>query len=56
MSNGVNILDWIPKDAGDKYSLSPTLETLKDHRYDITVSPASATRTAAVGTEGPTLG
>lgn len=35
--NGVNILEWMPKDAGKNYTLSPTLETLKDHREDFTV-------------------
>jgi hypothetical protein len=35
--NGVNILDWVPKDAGEKYTLSPTLETLKEYRDDFTV-------------------
>jgi hypothetical protein len=27
----------VPKDSGDAYTLSPTLETLKDHRRDFTV-------------------
>lgn len=35
--NGVNIAEWVPKDDGDKYSLSPTLEVLKDYRNDFTV-------------------
>jgi hypothetical protein len=35
--NGVNIRDWVPKDAGERYALSPTLETLKDHRADFSV-------------------
>ncbi len=35
--NGVNILEWVPADAGANYTLSPTLETLKDHRTDFTV-------------------
>jgi hypothetical protein len=35
--NGVNILEWVPKDAGEKYTLSPTLAALKDHRGDFTV-------------------
>ena len=35
--NGVNILEWVPKDAGTNYTLSPTLEVLKDHRADFTV-------------------
>ena len=30
--NGVNILDWVPKNDGKDYTLSPTLEVLKDHR------------------------
>jgi hypothetical protein len=35
--NGVNILEWVPKDGGEKYPLSPTLEALKDYRSDFTV-------------------
>jgi hypothetical protein len=35
--NGVNILEWVPKDAGENYTLSPTLEALKDHRGDFSV-------------------
>ena len=35
--NGVNILDWIPADSGDRYTLSPTLATLADHRDQFTV-------------------
>ncbi len=35
--NGKNILEWVPKDSGPNYTLSPTLETLKDHRADFTV-------------------
>jgi hypothetical protein len=35
--NGVNIAEWVPKDDGDKYTLSPTLEALKDYRGDFTV-------------------
>ncbi len=35
--NGVNILEWVPKDAGPRYTLSPTLEVLKEHRADFTV-------------------
>ncbi|MBP3960060.1 DUF1552 domain-containing protein [Gemmata sp. G18] len=35
--NGVNILEWVPKDSGEKYTLSPTLEALKDFRSDVTV-------------------
>lgn len=35
--NGVNILEWVPKDAGEKYTLSPTLTALKDYRNDFTV-------------------
>lgn len=35
--NGVNILEWMPKNDGPKYTLSPTLETLKNHRSDFTV-------------------
>lgn len=30
--NGVNIREWIPKDTGANYTLSPTLQTLKDHK------------------------
>jgi hypothetical protein len=35
--NGVNILEWLPNDQGKDYTLSPTLEVLKDHRQDFTV-------------------
>ncbi len=35
--NGVNILEWVPKDPGKNYSLSPTLEVLKEHRSDFSV-------------------
>lgn len=35
--NGVNILEWVPKDSGEKYTLSPTLDALKDYRNDFTV-------------------
>jgi hypothetical protein len=35
--NGVNILQWMPKGEGESYELSPTLETLKEHRKDFTV-------------------
>jgi hypothetical protein len=37
VSNGVNILDWMPPDSGKEYKLSPTLETLKDHRANFSV-------------------
>ncbi|MEZ6143060.1 MAG: DUF1552 domain-containing protein [Zavarzinella sp.] len=35
--NGVNILQWVPKDTGANYTLSPTLEVLKEFRNDFTV-------------------
>lgn len=35
--NGVNIIEWVPKDSGAKYTLSPTLEAMKDVREDFTV-------------------
>lgn len=35
--NGVNIAEWVPKDAGRNYSASPSLAVLKDHRNDFTV-------------------
>lgn len=35
--NGVNILEWVPKDSGANYTLSPTLEVLKPHRADFSV-------------------
>ncbi len=37
VSNGVNILEWMPPDNGKGYKLSPTLETLKDHRENFSV-------------------
>ena len=35
--NGVNIFDWIPKDSGGSYQLSPTLKVLEKHRDDFSV-------------------
>ncbi|MGV3606855.1 MAG: DUF1552 domain-containing protein [Planctomycetaceae bacterium] len=35
--NGVNILEWVPTNAGKDYTLSPTLEEMKDLREDFTV-------------------
>ena len=35
--NGVNISQWLPQGSGEDYSLSPTLEALKDHRGEFTV-------------------
>lgn len=35
--NGVNIMQWVPKDSGKNYTLSPTLEVLRDHRDDFSV-------------------
>ena len=35
--NGVNIKQWVPKDSGMGYSLSPTLDVLNEHRNDFTV-------------------
>jgi hypothetical protein len=35
--NGVNIMEWVPATSGADYTLSPTLEVLKDHRADFTV-------------------
>ena len=35
--NGVNILEWVPADAGADYTLSPTLEALASYRDDFTV-------------------
>jgi hypothetical protein len=35
--NGVNIFEWIPKDTGANYTLSPSLETLKEHRANFSV-------------------
>lgn len=35
--NGVNIIDWIPKDSGSNYTLSPTLEALKEYRQDFSI-------------------
>lgn len=37
VSNGVNILDWVPATKGADYALSPTLETLKEHRANFSV-------------------
>jgi Protein of unknown function (DUF1552). len=35
--NGVNIAEWVPKDSGKDYTLSPTLATLASVRDDFTV-------------------
>jgi hypothetical protein len=35
--NGVNVLEWMPADSGDRYTLSPTLAALADHRDHFTV-------------------
>jgi hypothetical protein len=35
--NGVNIMEWVPKDSGRGYALSPTLEALREHRDEFTV-------------------
>jgi hypothetical protein len=35
--NGVNILEWMPADAGENYTLSPTLKALEPYRDDFTV-------------------
>ena len=35
--NGVNIIDWVPTDTGENYTLSPTLKTLEAYRSDFTV-------------------
>ena len=35
--NGVNIFEWVPPDDGPNFTLSPTLQVLKDYRHDLTV-------------------
>jgi len=35
--NGVNIIEWMPKDSGNQYALSSSLEVLARHREDFTV-------------------
>jgi hypothetical protein len=35
--HGVNILEWMPADAGENYTLSPTLKALEPYRDDFTV-------------------
>ncbi|MGL4464996.1 MAG: DUF1552 domain-containing protein, partial [Planctomycetia bacterium] len=35
--NGVNIVEWVPKDSGENYTPSPTLSVLKDVRDEFTV-------------------
>lgn len=35
--NGVNIAEWVPKDAGESYTLSPTLQALASIRGEFTV-------------------
>ena len=35
--NGVNIAEWVPKDSGENYTLSPTLQALASIRSEFTV-------------------
>ncbi|MBL6763309.1 MAG: DUF1552 domain-containing protein [Verrucomicrobiae bacterium] len=35
--NGVNIMEWLPKEGGRSYALSKSLSVLKEHRDDFTV-------------------
>ena len=35
--NGVNIIEWVPGDAGAGYALSPTLKVLEEHRAEFSV-------------------
>ncbi len=35
--NGVNILEWLPADEGEKYTLSPTLQVLQAYRQEFTL-------------------
>jgi hypothetical protein len=35
--NGVNIIQWVPTTTGVNYTLSPTLETLKELRHDFSI-------------------
>ncbi len=35
--NGVNIFEWMPKEKGRDYNLSPTLGALQEHRADFSV-------------------
>lgn len=37
VSNGVNIMDWVPSEKGKDYALSPTLSALEKHRADFSV-------------------
>ncbi len=37
VSNGVNILDWVPEAKGKGYTPSPTLKALGDHHQDFSV-------------------
>lgn len=37
VSNGVNIMDWVPEEKGKGYKLSPTLETLGAHREHFSI-------------------
>jgi hypothetical protein len=50
--NGVNIFQWLPKDMGAGYALSPTLETLKEHRANFTVLSGLSHFTADGGHTG----
>ena len=35
--NGVNVLQWMPKNTGANYTLSPTLEALREHKSRFSV-------------------
>ena len=37
VSNGVNILDWVPESKGKNYQISPTLQALEKHKADFSV-------------------
>ncbi|RYD66622.1 MAG: DUF1552 domain-containing protein [Verrucomicrobiaceae bacterium] len=50
--NGVNILDWLPKDHGKDYALSPTLESLRAHRDRFSVLSGLAHPRCAGGHSG----
>lgn len=50
--NGVNQGEWLPKDAGANWTMSPTLEVLKDFRADLTVMTGLCHRKSRGGHSG----
>lgn len=50
--NGVNITEWMPTEPGSSYTLSPSLETLREHRNDFSVITGVGHRASKGGHSG----